>query len=126
MVKKILLWIAWKIDHACHCAIEWFDPVTEDFSREMFGGIRDAFNAARSIPESRRYCRAGSSERCAKWLVEAWEHRKVPFIVEAENAYEAKKVAEDVYANDEELQEDLVNFDDSIVGDEIRVIMQVD
>ena len=44
----------------------------------------------------------------SKFLVEVWEHRQVSFIVEAEDEDDAKKVAEDVYQNDDELQHDMV------------------
>lgn len=57
-----------------------------------------------------------------KFLVEVWEHRQVSFEVEAENEDEAKKVAEDVYANDEELQGIMVNDDESIAYEEVKVL----
>lgn len=57
-----------------------------------------------------------------KFLVEVWEHRRVSFEVEAENEDEAKKVAEDVYANDEELQGIMVNDDESIAYEEVKVL----
>lgn len=60
-----------------------------------------------------------------KFLVEMWEHRQVSFVVEAENEEEAKKVAEDVYANDEKLQDDMVNNDESIVCDEVKVLHEL-
>lgn len=57
-----------------------------------------------------------------KFLVEVWEHRQVSFEVEAENEDEAKKVAEDVYANDDELQGIMVNDDESIAYEEVKVL----
>ena len=45
----------------------------------------------------------------SKFLVEVWEHRQVSFEVEAEDEDEAKKVAEDVYHNDDELQHEMVS-----------------
>lgn len=57
-----------------------------------------------------------------KFLVEVWEHRQVSFEVEAENEAEAKKVAEDVYANDENLQYDMTHNDESIVWEEVKVL----
>ena len=56
-----------------------------------------------------------------KFLVEVWEHRRVAFEVEAENEDEAKKVAEDAYANHEELQDMMVNDDGSIAYEEVKV-----
>ena len=60
-----------------------------------------------------------------KWLVEVWEHRQVSFEVEAENAEEAKKVAEDTYQNDEDLQHEMVSSDESIAYEEVKVLHEI-
>lgn len=60
-----------------------------------------------------------------KWLVEVWEHRKVSFEVEAENAEEAKRVAEDTYQNDEDLQHEMVSSDESIACEEVKVLQEI-
>lgn len=60
-----------------------------------------------------------------KWLVEVWEHRQVSFEVEAENEEEAKKVAEDTYQNDEELQHEMVSNDESIAYEEVKVLHEI-
>ena len=56
------------------------------------------------------------------WLVEVWEHRQVSFIVEAECEEEAKDTAYDAYVNSDGLQDIMVNDDESIAYDEVRVI----
>ena len=61
----------------------------------------------------------------SKFLVEVWEHRNVSFVVEAEDEDEAKKVAEDVYQNDDELQHDMVSNDESIAYDEVNVLHRI-
>ena len=61
----------------------------------------------------------------SKFLVEVWEHRKVSFEVEAEYEDEAKKVAEDVYQNDCELQHEMVSNDESIACDEVKVLHRI-
>lgn len=60
-----------------------------------------------------------------KYLVEVWEHRQVSFEVEAENEEEAKKVAEDTYQNDEELQHEMVANDESVVYEEVKVLHEI-
>lgn len=60
-----------------------------------------------------------------KYLVEVWEHRQVSFEVEAENEEEAKKVAEDVYQNDDDLQHEMVSNDESIVYEEVKVLQEL-
>ena len=60
-----------------------------------------------------------------KYLVEVWEHRQVSFEVEAENEEEAKKVAEDVYQNDDGLQHEMVSNDESIVYEEVKVLQEL-
>lgn len=60
-----------------------------------------------------------------KYLVEVWEHRQVSFEVEAENKEEAKKVAEDTYQNDEELQHEMVANDESVVYEEVKVLHEI-
>ena len=62
----------------------------------------------------------------SKFLVEVWEHRQVSFIVEAEDEDDAKKVAEDVYQNDDELQHDMVSNDESIAYDEVKVLHMIE
>lgn len=62
----------------------------------------------------------------SKFLVEVWEHRHVSFVVEAEDEDEAKKVAEDVYQNDDELQHDMVSNDESIAYDEVKVLHRIE
>ena len=62
----------------------------------------------------------------SKFLVEVWEHRHVSFVVEAEDEDEAKKVAEDVYQNDYELQHDMVSNDESIAYDEVKVLHRIE
>lgn len=57
-----------------------------------------------------------------KFLVEAWEHRQVSFEVEADNEEDAKKVAEDVYQNDERLQDIMIHDDESVAYDEFNVL----
>lgn len=61
----------------------------------------------------------------SKFLVEVWEHRQVSFEVEAEDEDEAKKVAEDVYQNDYELQHEMVSNDESIAYDEVKVLLRI-
>lgn len=61
----------------------------------------------------------------SKFLVELWEHRQVSFEVEAEDEDEAKKVAEDVYHNDDELQHEMVSNDESIAYDEVKVLQRI-
>lgn len=65
-------------------------------------------------------CKATKSKK--KYLVEVWEHRQVSFEVEAESEDEAKAVAEDAYANDETLQRKMVEDDESVVCDEVKVL----
>lgn len=60
-----------------------------------------------------------------KWLVEVWELRRISFEVEAENEKEAKKVAEDTYQNDEELQHEMVSSDESIAGEGVKVLQEI-
>lgn len=60
-----------------------------------------------------------------KYLVEVWEHRQVSFEVEAENEEEAKKVAEDVYQNDDGLQHEMVSNDESIAYEEVKVLHEL-
>lgn len=60
-----------------------------------------------------------------KYLVEVWEHRQVSFEVEAENEEEAKKVAEDVYQNDDGLQYEMVSNDESIACEEVKVLQEL-
>jgi hypothetical protein len=60
-----------------------------------------------------------------KYLVEVWEHRQVSFEVEAENEEEAKKVAEDVYQNDDGLQHEMVSNDESIACEEVKVLQEL-
>lgn len=60
-----------------------------------------------------------------KYLVEVWEHRQVSFEVEAENEEEAKKVAEDVYQNDDDLQHEMVSNDESIACEEVKVLQEL-
>lgn len=60
-----------------------------------------------------------------KWLVEVWELRRISFEVEAENEKEAKKVAEDTYQNDEELQHEMVSSDESIAGEGVKVLREI-
>ena len=60
-----------------------------------------------------------------KYLVEVWEHRHVSFEVEAENEEEAKKVAEDVYQNDDDLQHEMVSNDGTIVYEEVKVLREL-
>ena len=62
----------------------------------------------------------------SKFLVEVWEHRQVSFVVEAEDEDDAKKVAEDVYQNDDELQHDMVSNDESIAYEEINVLHMIE
>ena len=57
-----------------------------------------------------------------KYLVEVWEHRQVSFEVEAENEEDAKKTAEDVYANSDRLKDIMVHDDESIASEEIKVL----
>ena len=45
--------------------------------------------------------------------------------VEAESEDEAKKVAEDVYQNDDDLQDEMVSNDESIVCDEVKVLREI-
>ena len=61
----------------------------------------------------------------SKFLVEVWEHRQVSFVVDAEDEDEAKKVAEDVYQNDYELQHDMVSNDESIAYEEVNVLHRI-
>ena len=61
----------------------------------------------------------------SKFLVEVWEHRNVSFVVEAEDEDEAKKVAEDVYQNDDEIQQDMVSNEESIAYDEVNVLHRI-
>ncbi len=60
-----------------------------------------------------------------KYLVEVWEHRQVSFEVEAENEEEAKIVAEDVYMNDDDLQDEMVSNDESIACSEVKVLQEL-
>lgn len=60
-----------------------------------------------------------------KYLVEVWEHRQVSFEVEAENEEEAKRVAEDVYQNDDDLQHEMVSNDESIACEEVKVLQEL-
>lgn len=60
-----------------------------------------------------------------KYLVEVWEHRQVSFEVEADSEEEAKVVAEDVYQNDDELQREMVENDESIVYEEVKVLHEL-
>ncbi len=61
----------------------------------------------------------------SKFLVEVWEHRQVSFEVEAEDEEEAKKVAEDVYQNDYDLQHEMISNDESIAYDEVKVLHRI-
>ena len=45
--------------------------------------------------------------------------------VEAENEEEAKKVAEDVYQNDDDLQHEMVSNDESIACEEVKVLQEL-
>ncbi len=57
--------------------------------------------------------------------MEVWEHRQVSFEVEAEDEEEAKKVAEDVYQNDYDLQHEMISNDESIAYDEVKVLHRI-
>lgn len=57
-----------------------------------------------------------------KWLVEVWEHRQVSFEVEAECEEEAMNTAYDTYMNSDRLQDMMINDDESIAYDEVKIL----
>lgn len=93
-----------------HEAMKYFDSVKTEPG--------DAADAGKILADEVR--RLSGMRR--KFLVEAWEHRQVSFEVEANNEEDAKKVAEDVYHNDERLQDIMIHDDESVAYDEFRVI----
>lgn len=94
-------------------AMKYFDSVKTEPS--------DAAEAGKVLADKIRELTGGKR----KFLVEAWEHRQVSYIVEANNEEEAKKVAEDVYMNDESLQERMVKDDESVACEEFKVLQDI-
>lgn len=94
-------------------AMKYFDHVKTEPS--------DAAEAGKVLADTIRELTGGKR----KFLVEAWEHRQVSFEVEADNEEEAKKVAEDVYQNDERLQDIMIHDDESVASEEFKVLQDL-
>ena len=122
-MRRFILWLAWKVDHVCHRVIEHFDPISDEQMRLVIGEVRGAFERAAAKVKARESKEEKTGR--SKWLVEVWEHRQVSFEVEADDEEEAKKVAEDVYHNDDDLQHEMVSNDESVAYDEVKVLHRI-
>lgn len=105
LMRRFILWLAWKIDHACHSVIEKLDPIPDEAIREVMKELRAACERAK-IRAERKGWAIGHGRR--KWLVSIFEERRIQIEVEADNGAEAKDTAIDAYVNDDDLRDDML------------------
>lgn len=105
-MRRFILWLAWKINHACHSVIEKLDPIPDEDMREVMKELRVACDMAKI--RSKRKDSANRGHGRMKWLVSIYEERRIQIEVEADNAVEAKDTAIDAYVNDEDLQDNML------------------
>lgn len=108
-MRRFILWLAWKIDHACHSVIEKLDPIPDEAIREVMKELRVACERAKikaKMRAERKDSAIGHGRR--KWLVSIYEERRIQIEVEADNGAEAKDTAIDAYVNDDDLRDDML------------------
>ena len=108
-MRRFILWLAWKIDHACHSVIEKLDPIPDEAIREVMKELRVACERAKvkaKMRSERKDSEIGHGRR--KWLVSIYEERRIQIEVEADNGAEAKDTAIDAYVNDDDLRDDML------------------
>ena len=109
LMRRFILWMAWKIDHACHSVIEKLDPIPDEAIREVMKELRVACERAKikaKMRAERKGSEIGHGRR--KWLVSIFEERRIQIEVEADNGAEAKDTAIDAYVNDDDLRDDML------------------
>lgn len=112
-MRRFILWLAWKIDHACHSVIEKLDPIPDEAIREVMKELRVACERAKIKAKIRDKMKAERKDSaighgCRKWLVSIYEERRIQIEVEADNGAEAKDTAIDAYVNDDDLRDDML------------------
>ena len=110
LMRRFILWMAWKIDHACHSVIEKLDPIPDEAIREVMKELRVACERAKMKAKIRaeRKDAANRGHGRRKWLVSIFEERRIQIEVEADNGAEAKDTAIDAYVNDDDLRDDML------------------
>lgn len=122
LMRRFILWLAWKIDHACHSVIEKLDPIPDDAIREVMKELRVACERAKIMAKRKDSANRGHGRM--KWLVSIYEERRIQIEVEADNAAEAKDTAIDAYVNDDDLRDDMLK-EEALLVDRVCVEREI-
>lgn len=110
LMRRFILWLAWKIDHACHSVIEKLDPIPDEAIREVMKELRVACERAK-VKAKMRAERKDSANRGhgrRRWLVSIYEERRIQIEVEADNGAEARHTAVAAYLTCDDLRDDML------------------
>ena len=109
-MRRVVVWLASKIGHACRSDSEKLDPIPDEAIREVMKELRVACERAKMKAKMRaeRKDSANLGHGRRKWLVSIYEERRIQIEVEADNGAEAKDTAIDAYVNDDDLRDDML------------------